>query len=101
MVIAQNTSPDWMAPIMGPLGALFCMGVGIWWLSNRNAKQDAKLDENKKEQDELNKATLATQIEATRIMTAALEASKNVLAQNAIVLEKASRSLDKHKCHDE
>ena len=97
--VAQTIpSPDWFDRLTGPLGALFAMGIMIWWLSNRNAKQDAKLDEKQKLQDEKDEAHLQSRVEAMRVMTEALESTKSVVAQNNKILEKTSRALEKHKC---
>ena len=74
------------------------MGIMIWWLSNRNAKQDAKLDEKQKLQDEKDEAHLQSRVEAMRVMTEALESTKSVVAQNNKILEKTSKALEKHKC---
>ena len=98
-VVAQTIpTPDWFDRLTGPLGALFAMGIMIWWLSNRNAKQDAKLEEKQKMQDIKDDQHLQSRVEAMRVMTEALESTKNVLVQNSKILEKTSRALEKHKC---
>jgi len=98
-VAAQTMpSPDWFERLTGPLGALFAMGIMIWWLSNRNAKQDAKLEEKQKVQDLKDAENLEARIEAMKVMTEALESSKNVVVQNSKILEKVGKALDKHKC---
>jgi hypothetical protein len=98
-VVAQTIpTSDWFERLTGPLGALFAMGIMIWWLSNRNAKQDAKLEEKQKMQDIKDDQHLQSRVEAMRVMTEALESTKRVVAQNNKILERNSKALERHKC---
>ena len=98
-VVAQTIpSPDWFDRLTGPLGALFAMGIMVWWLSSRNAKQDAKLEEKQKLQDQRDEAHLQSRVEAMRVMTEALESTKSVVAQINVTLNRNTKALDRHKC---
>jgi len=100
LALSQVTAPnaDWFDRLTGPLGAFVAMGVGIWWLSNRNAKQDAKQEEARKIQEAKDEEHLQSRIENMRIMTAALESTKAILYQNSLLLERATKALENHTC---
>lgn len=101
---AQAQLPDdWFSKITGPLGAFATMCIGIWYMAQRNSKQDIKAEAKEKQQEEKDAKHLEAQVESVKVMTEALESTKAVVAQNNILLAKTTRALDKHKCvnHDE
>jgi hypothetical protein len=99
MTLAQAIPPaDWFDKLTGPLGAFVSMCIGIYYMAQRNAKQDIKTDEIRKAQEVKDEAHLVSRIESMRIMTEALESTKSVVAQNNMILAKTSKALDKHKC---
>ena len=89
---------DWFAKITGPLGAFATMCIGIYYMAQRNAKQDAKAEEKQRLQDEKDAEHLAARVESMKVMTEALESTKSVVSQNNVLLAKTTRALDKHKC---
>lgn len=89
---------DWFAKITGPLGAFATMCIGIYYMAQRNAKQDAKAEEKQRLADEKDAEHLAARVESMKVMTEALESTKSVVAQNNLLLAKTTRALDKHKC---
>lgn len=106
--IAQTIpAPDWMDRLTGPLGALVAMAVGIWWLSQRNKKQDEIAEKKDLAREARDDEHLRSRAEAIERMTAALESTKAVIDQNNRVLERsipvtdrAARALEKHECVD-
>ena len=98
-VVAQTVpASDWLDKLTGPLGALVAMGIGIWWLSARNTKQDAKIEAQQKVQDEKDAEHLESRIQSRKIMTEALESTKAVVAHCAVILEKSAKALENHDC---
>jgi hypothetical protein len=112
MSLGQAVPPDdWMAKITGPLGGFVVMCIGIYYMAQRNAKQDIKTEqireaqelkaeEIRKAQELKDEAHLQSRIESVRLMTEILESTKNVIAQNSPILSKATKVLEKHKCVD-
>ena len=98
-VVAQTVpASDWLDKLTGPLGALVAMGIGIWWLSARNTKQDAKIEAQQKVQDEKDAEHLESRIQSMKIMTQELESTKAVGAHCAVILEKSANALENHDC---
>ena len=98
LTLGQVVADDWFSKITGPLGAFMCMCIGIYYMAQRNAKQDAKAEEKQKTQDEKDAEHLAARVESMKVMTEALESTKSVVAQNNLLLAKTTKALDKHKC---
>lgn len=84
--------------ITGPFGALVAMAVGIWYLSTRNKKMDAKLEERQKVQDEKEAENLRRSEESVKAMTEALTKTSIVVEQNQRVIEKCIDALENHPC---
>lgn len=101
MALAQtiNENSTWLNHITGPLGALFAMAVGIWWLSSRNAKMDAERAAREAAQELKDEKQLEQRTEALRCMTEALTKTTIIVEQNQEVLRQTTRALDKHQCH--
>lgn len=110
ILIAQTIpSPDWIDKVTGPLGALVTMAIGIWYLSQRNAKQDAKIEERQKitdakieerqrHADEKEEVVTQARIDMIEKLTQTISETRAVVAQNTQVIERNSRALDRHPC---
>lgn len=99
IVLAQAMNPpDWIDRITGPLGALVVMAIGVAWLSHRNAKQDAKIDERQKCKDADDAAHRAAQIETARQLAETSTRLQIAIEQNSRIIETNSRALEKHPC---
>ena len=99
IVLAQTISPpDWIDRITGPLGALVVMAIGVAWLSHRNAKQDAKIDERQKVKDAEDAAHKIAQIETAKQLAETNTRLQIAIDQNTRIIETNSRALDKHPC---
>lgn len=46
-----DSLPSWLQTISGPLGGLACMGIAIWWLSQRLNKAELKAEKREDERD--------------------------------------------------
>lgn len=87
--------------ITGPFGALVAMAIGIWYLSVRNKKMDAKLEERQKIQDAKETENLKKSEESTKAMTEALVKTSMIVEQNQRIIERCVEALDNHPCTDE
>jgi hypothetical protein len=103
MALAQvaEKNASWIEHITGPLGALFAMAIGIWWLSNRNSKMDAERAAREAAQDLKDEKNQALRTEELRCVTEALTKTAVIVEQNQEVLRQTTRALDKHHCHKE
>jgi hypothetical protein len=104
MMLAQVVTPADAAlidKITGPFGALVAMAIGIWYLSLRNKKMDAKLEERQKIQDAKDAENLKKSEESTRVMTEALVKTSMIVEQNQRIIERCVEALDNHPCTDE
>ena len=104
MMLAQAVSPTDAAlidKITGPFGALVAMAIGIWYLSVRNKKMDAKLEERQKIQDAKEAETLRRSEESVKTMTEALVKTGMIVEQNGRIIERCVEALDNHPCTDE
>ena len=99
IALAQTLNPpDWIDRITGPLGALVTMAIGIAWLSQRNAKQDAKIEARQAEKDKEDALHKAAQIETAKQLAETNTRLQIAIDQNTRVIETNSRALDKHPC---
>jgi hypothetical protein len=98
LVLAQVPDPSITDKLTGPLGALFAMAIGIWYLNERTKKLDAKNDERQKLQDEKDAETLRRSEESVKSMTEALTKTSLVVEQNQRIIEKCVSALDNHPC---
>lgn len=104
MMLAQVVTPADAAlidKITGPFGALVAMAIGIWYLSVRNKKMDAKLEERQKIQDAKEAETLRRSEESVKTMTEALVKTGMIVEQNGRIIERCVEALDNHPCTDE
>lgn len=98
---ATTTETLLIDKITGPFGALVAMAIGIWYLSVRNKKMDAKLDERQKIQDAKDAETLRIREEAVKTMTEALVKTSMVVEQNQRIIERCVEALDNHPCTED
>lgn len=98
-IIAQSLNPpDWLDKITGPMGNIVTMAIVIWWLQQRNAKQDAKIDERQKVKDAEDAAHKMAQIETAKQLAETNTRLQIAIDQNTRIIETNSRALDKHPC---
>jgi hypothetical protein len=99
IILAQAMNPpDWLDRITGPMGSVVTMAIVIWWLQQRNAKQDAKLDERQKIKDAEDAVHKAAQIETARQLAETNTRLQVAIDQNTSVIETNSRALNNHPC---
>lgn len=75
-MLANVPTPDWMAQLQGPFGALVGLAFGLWWMKTRLDKAEAKADLRDAERDEDRKSLIT------------------VVQQNSHFIDTASRVLE-------
>ena len=50
-ILSQVPAPDWIQQLQGPFGALIGLALGLWWMSKRLDKAEAKADKREDERD--------------------------------------------------
>lgn len=83
-LLSQLPAPDWIQQVQGPFGALIGLALGLWWMSKRLDKAEAKADKREDERD-ADRKSLITVVEqnsnvlrsATEILGSVKEALKN------------------------
>ena len=98
-LIAQALNPpDWIDRITGPMGNLVTMAIVIWWLQQRNAKMDAKIEDRQKIKDAEDAAHKTAQLETAKQLAETNTRLQIAIDQNTRIIETNSRALDKHPC---
>ena len=108
ITLAQVTTgheQDWLDRIIGPTGALVCMGIAIWYLASKSKSQEAKADAKEAERIERDdghiqqRETMIVQLtEAVTATKNAVEETRKVVEKNTVVMEKTTDALKNHKC---
>lgn len=115
MALAQVSAgheQDWLDRIIGPTGALVCMGIAIWYLANRTKQQEVKASEKEakaetKEAERIERddhhiqqreAMIVQLTEAVTATKTAVEETRKVVEKNTAVMEKNTDALKNHKC---
>jgi|694.fasta_scaffold04511_19 hypothetical protein len=83
-LLSQVPAPDWIQQLQGPFGALIGLALGLWWMSKRLDKAEAKADKREDERD-ADRKSLITVVEqnsnvlrsATEILSTVKEVLKN------------------------
>jgi hypothetical protein len=83
-ILSQVPAPDWIQQLQGPFGALIGLALGLWWMSKRLDKAEAKADKREDERD-ADRKSLITVVEqnsnvlrsATEILSTVKEVLKN------------------------
>jgi hypothetical protein len=83
-LLSQVPAPDWIQQLQGPFGALIGLALGLWWMSKRLDKAEAKADKREDERD-ADRKSLITVVEqnsnvlrnASEILGSVKEALKN------------------------
>jgi hypothetical protein len=83
-MLSQVPAPDWIQQLQGPFGALIGLALGLWWMSKRLDKAEAKADKREDERD-ADRKSLITVVEqnsnvlrsATEILSTVKEVLKN------------------------
>jgi hypothetical protein len=83
-MLSQVPAPDWIQQLQGPFGALIGLALGLWWMSKRLDKAEAKADKREDERD-ADRKSLITVVEqnsnvlrnASEILGSVKEALKN------------------------
>lgn len=69
--------PEWTNYLAGPTGALFGMGVAVFWLQKRLSKVEQKYDEREKERDDDRKALIEVLVVNSETLKAVRELMEN------------------------
>ena len=83
-ILSQVPAPDWIQQLQGPFGALIGLALGLWWMSKRLDKAEAKADKREDERD-ADRKSLITVVEqnsnvlrnASEILGSVKDALKN------------------------
>jgi E3 ubiquitin-protein ligase DOA10 len=93
-----TTTPEWFAHITGPMGNLLTMAIVIWWLQQRNVKQDAKMEMRQAEKDKEDADHKAATLDAAKQLSDTNARLQMVIEQNSRALESNSNALKNHPC---
>lgn len=83
-MLSQVPAPDWIQQLQGPFGALLGLGMGLWWMSKRLDKAEAKADKRDDERDADRKSLITV-----------VEQNSNVLRNASEILGEVKESLRK------
>ena len=72
-MLSQIPAPDWIQQLQGPFGALIGLALGLWWMSKRLDKAEAKADKREDERDADRKALITVVEQNSNVLRSATE----------------------------
>ena len=72
-ILSQIPAPDWIQQLQGPFGALIGLALGLWWMSKRLDKAEAKADKREDERDADRKSLITVVEQNSNVLRNATE----------------------------
>ena len=72
-ILSQIPAPDWIQQLQGPFGALIGLALGLWWMSKRLDKAEAKADKREDERDADRKSLITVVEQNSNVLRSATE----------------------------
>ena len=72
-MLSQVPAPDWVPQLQGPFGALIGLALGLWWMSKRLDKAEAKADKREDERDADRKSLITVVEQNSNVLRSATE----------------------------
>ena len=72
-ILSQVPAPDWVQQLQGPFGALIGLALGLWWMSKRLDKAEAKADKREDERDADRKSLITVVEQNSNVLRNATE----------------------------
>ena len=72
-MLSQIPAPDWVQQLQGPFGALIGLALGLWWMSKRLDKAEAKADKREDERDADRKSLITVVEQNSNVLRSATE----------------------------
>jgi hypothetical protein len=72
-ILSQVPAPDWVQQLQGPFGALIGLALGLWWMSKRLDKAEAKADKREDERDADRKSLITVVEQNSNVLRSATE----------------------------
>ena len=72
-MLSQVPAPDWIQQLQGPFGALIGLALGLWWMSKRLDKAEAKADKREDERDADRKSLITVVEQNSNVLRSATE----------------------------
>ena len=72
-MLSQIPAPDWVQQLQGPFGALIGLALGLWWMSKRLDKAEAKADKREDERDADRKSLITVVEQNSNVLRNATE----------------------------
>ena len=72
-MLSQVPAPDWVQQLQGPFGALIGLALGLWWMSKRLDKAEAKADKREDERDADRKSLITVVEQNSNVLRSATE----------------------------
>ena len=77
-MLSQVPAPDWIQQLQGPFGALIGLALGLWWMSKRLDKAEAKADKREDERDADRKSLITIVEQNSNVLRSATEIISSV-----------------------
>lgn len=77
-ILSQVPAPDWIQQLQGPFGALIGLALGLWWMSKRLDKAEAKADKREDERDADRKSLITVVEQNSNVLRSATEMISSV-----------------------
>ena len=77
-MLSQIPAPDWVQQLQGPFGALIGLALGLWWMSKRLDKAEAKADKREDERDADRKSLITVVEQNSNVLRSATEMISSV-----------------------
>ena len=77
-MLSQIPAPDWVQQLQGPFGALIGLALGLWWMSKRLDKAEAKADKREDERDADRKSLITIVEQNSNVLRSATEILSSV-----------------------
>lgn len=77
-MLSQIPAPDWVQQLQGPFGALIGLALGLWWMSKRLDKAEAKADKREDERDADRKSLITIVEQNSNVLRSATEIISSV-----------------------
>ena len=72
-MLSQIPAPEWVQQLQGPFGALIGLALGLWWMSKRLDKAEAKADKREDERDADRKSLITVVEQNSNVLRSATE----------------------------
>ena len=72
-MLSQIPAPDWIQQLQGPFGALIGLALGLWWMSQRLNRAEAKADKREDERDADRKSLITVVEQNSNVLRSATE----------------------------